>query len=371
MKKEAKIYASLGLTLLCGMYTTALIFGKLPLDTVSSLVTIIAFIMLILSTKKWTHMIWAGAVYLLTFAFTSSVTVAAASVLMISTVISGAYLLTVGSGFYIGIYLATIPTSYLISLVLTRDYIISLSSLACYPVAICLGLCTRKMQNRKPALIATAASLAASSALIAGIMMIKNNVGLENIKPTIEWIKDSIVKYMSEYKIMTIEGEVNLFKEAEFIHEYIDGLVNIVPGTLIVIFIALAFGLEYTLFSMLKRDMLIEYMTSEVTEIEISGLCAGVYLVAFVLSFTTNSEGNVMLGSVIMQNIYLALSPALVYVACKSIMGFFEKRRMRPGMLLVIPAVLLVMYGLLSVTLCFLGATAIIIASAKQYADKK
>lgn len=371
MKTEVKIFTSLGLTLLCGIYTSALIFGNLPMDTISSLVTIISFIMLVLSTKKWTHMIWAGAVYLLTFAFTSSVTVAAASVLMISTVISGAYVLTVGSGFYIGIYLATVPASYLISLVLTRDYIISLASLACYPVAICLGLCTRKMQNRKPALIATAFSLAASSVLMAGIVMIKNSIGLESIKPSIEWVKDSIVKYMSEYKVMTPEGEVNLFKEAEFIHEYIDGLVNIIPGTLIVIFIALAFGLEYTLFSMLKKDMLIEYMTSEVTNIEISGLCAGVYLVAFVLSFTTNSEGNVMLGSVIMQNIYLALSPALVYVAYKSITGFFEKRRMRPGILIAIPALLLVMYGLLSVALCFLGATSIIVASAKKYADKK
>ena len=201
--------------------------------------------------------------------------------------------------------------------------------------------------------------------------MIKNNIGFDRIKPTIEWMKDSIVKYMSEYKIMTPEGEMNLFREAEFIHEYIDGLVNIIPGTIIVLLITLSFGLEYTLFSTLKKDMLIEYMTKEVTEIEISGLCAGIYIVAFILSFTTNSEGNIMLGSAIMQNIYLSLSPALIYVAYKSITGFFEKRRMRPGILLTIPAVLLVMYGLLSVALCFLGATSIIVAGAKKYADKK
>ena len=353
------------------MYMSALIFGKLPLDTVSTLITLIAFFLLFISVKRWTHVIWAGAVYLIIFAVTSSSSIAAASALIISTIISGAYLLTVGSGFYMGIYFATIPASYLISFVLTRDYIISLASLLCYPVAICLGLCTRKMQNRKPTIIGTSVTLALSSALIMAIFMIKNSIGVDEIKPAIEWIKDSIVKYMSEYKVMTPEGEMNLFKEAEFIYEYIDGLVNIIPGTLIVLFIALAFGLEYTLFSMLKKDMLIEYMTNEVTEIEISGLCAGIYIVAFILSFTTNSEGNIMLGSAIMQNIYLALSPALIYVAYKSITGFFAKRRMQPGILLLIPAALLVMYGLLSVALCFLGATSIIIASAKKYADKK
>lgn len=371
MKIQAKLYASTGLALLCGMYTSALMFGNLSLDTLSALITLISFFMLAISTKKWTHTIWAGAVYLLIYAVSSSVSIATASVLLISAVVSGAYLLVVGNGFYIGLYLATVPASYLISLVLTHDGIISLLSVAAYPAAICLGLCTRKMQNRKSAIILTSASLAVSAALATWIMMLKNGVGLEQIKPFIEQIKDGIVKYMSEYTVMTADGEMNLFKEAEYIREYIDGLVNIIPGTLIVILVALSFGLEYTLFSMLKRDMLIEYMTKDVTEIEISGMCAGVYLVAFILSFTTNSEGNIMLGSVIMQNIYLALSPALIYVACKGIKGFFEKRRMRPGILLLIPAALLVMYGLLSVALCFLGATSIIVASAKKYADKK
>lgn len=371
MKTEAKLYASVGLILLCGMYMSALISGKFPLDTISALIAFISFFVIVISSKKWTHMIWVGAVYLLLFAITSSASIAAASALIIATVISGAYLLTVGSGFYIGIFFATAPASYLISLVLTRDLTVSLACLVCYPVIICLGFCTRKLLNRKSAIILTSLSLALSCAMILGIFMIKNGVGFETIKPSVVWVKDSIVNYMANYTVMTAEGEMNLFKESEYIKEYIDNLTNILPGTLIVFLVALAFGLEYTLFSYLKKDKLIEYMTSEVTEMEISGLCAGIYLVAFVLSFTTDSEGKIMLGSAIMQNIYLALSPALIYVAYKSITGFFEKRRIRPGIFLLIPAALLVIYGLLSVALCFFGATSIIVASAKKYADKK
>ena len=122
---------------------------------------------------------------------------------------------------------------------------------------------------------------------------------------------------------------------------------------------------------MLKKERFIEYMTSDVTSIQISGFCAALYLVALVLSLTTNSEGKIMLGSAIMQNIYLALTPALAYVAIGSINKFFQKLKIRPGILITIPAALLLYYGLLSVGLALLGATVLIASKAKSYADDR
>ena len=136
------------------------------------------------------------------------------------------------------------------------------------------------------------------------------------------------------------------------------------------LFSATAFVMQLYIFSALKKEKRIEFLISDATDMEVSGLCAGIYLTTFVLSFTTNSEGNIMLGSIIMQNIYLALTPALVYVAVSGINSFFRKRRMRPGFLLAIPAIFLLRYGLLSVVLAFLGVMIIIIAKAKKYADE-
>ena len=199
--------------------------------------------------------------------------------------------------------------------------------------------------------------------------MVKHSVSLDKLKETIEWIKDSVITAMSEFKINTAEGPQNLFAEVEYIDEYIDGLANILPGTAVVLLLATAFVMQLYIFSSLKKEKRIEFLISDATDMEVSGLCAGIYLTAFVLSFTTNSEGNPMLGSIIMQNIYLALTPALAYVAVSGINSFFRKRRMRPGFLLLIPAGFLLIYGLLSVALAFLGVMIIIIAKAKKYAD--
>ena len=78
-----------------------------------------------------------------------------------------------------------------------------------------------------------------------------------------------------------------------------------------------------------------------------------------------------MLGSAIMQNIYLALTPALAYVAICGINKFFRKLKIRPGILITIPAALLLYYGLLSVGLALLGATVLIASKARHYADDR
>lgn len=369
MNKSAKLYSALALVILSGIYLSTLFFGNLPLDTISPFVSFAAFLLLFLFAKSWKDLIFSGLVYALLFATTSSLSISTAWICLYSAILLGSYILTVGDKIQIAMLMLTAPIVYGASWALTGNVIISLVSLAIYPAMLCLGFCTRLRVNRKNSIIYTSLGLVASSALLVFVAMVKHSVSLDGLKSTIESIKVSVVKFMSEYTINTVDGPQNLFVDAEYIEEYIDGLVNILPGTAVILIVLWAFMTQAALFSTLKKERLIEYMTSDVTEIQVSGMCAGVYLVAFVLSFTTNSEGNLMLGSVIMQNIYLSLTPALAYVSVSGINSFFRKRRMRPGFLLVIPAALLVIYGILSVALAFIGATIIIISKAKKYAD--
>ena len=370
MNKSAKLYSGLALVILSGIYLSTLFFGKLPLDTISPLVSFASFLLLFLFAKSWKDLIFSGLVYALLVLTTNSLPISTAWVCIYSAILLGSYVITVGDKIQIAMLLLTAPIVYGTSWALTGNLIISLASLTIYPAMLFLGFCTRLRVNRKNSIIYTSFGLGLSSALLIFVAMVKHSVSLGALKSTIEGIKDSVVKYMSEYTINTVEGPQNLFVEAEYIEEYVNGLVNILPGTAVVLIVLWAFMTQSALFSSLKKERLIEYMTSDVTEIQVSGMCAGIYLVAFVLSFTTNSEGNLMLGSVVMQNIYLALTPALAYVSISGINSFFRKRKMRPGFLLIIPAALLVIYGILSVALAFLGATIIIISKAKKYADE-
>ena len=369
MIKSGRLYSSIALIILSGIYLSALFAGNFSLDTFSPLISFVAFLLLFLSARGWKDLIFPALVYALLFATTSSVSIAAAWICIFAAMTMGALVIALGDKIHWAMVILTAPMVYCTSLALTGNPLISLVSLTPYPAMLILGFCTARIVNRKTTLISTASGLFISSALLIFVSMVKHSVSLDKLKETIEWIKDSVITAMSEFKINTAEGPQNLFAEVEYIDEYIDGLANILPGTAVVLLLATAFVMQLYIFSSLKKEKRIEFLISDATDMEVSGLCAGIYLTAFVLSFTTNSEGNLMLGSIIMQNIYLALTPALAYVAVSGINSFFRKRRMRPGFLLLIPAGFLLIYGLLSVALAFLGVMIIIIAKAKKYAD--
>ena len=371
MNKTAKLYSSIALMILSGIYLAALFFGAFPINTVAALVLIFSFLLLYFHSRNWTNLIFSATVCALLYAITRTITVSSAWICIFACITLGAYIITVGDKMQIFMVVSTAPISYLASLALTQDPMISLAALIPFPAMICMGACTRKCVNRKPSTIYSTLCLFASTALGIFVLSVKHSVSISGMRSSVKWIQDFVVDYMSNFTITNMGEEMNIFREAEYIREYIESITNILPGTLIFFFVIIAFALQSCVFDMLKKERFIEYMTSDVTSIQISGFCAALYLVALVLSLTTNSEGKIMLGSAIMQNIYLALTPALAYVAIGSINKFFQKLKIRPGILITIPAALLLYYGLLSVGLALLGATVLIASKAKSYADDR
>ena len=371
MNKTTKLYSSIALMILSGIYLAALFLGSFPLNTIATLVLIFSFLLLYLHSRNWTNLIFSVAVCALLYAITRTITVSSAWICIFACITLGAYIITVGDKMQIFMVISTAPISYLASLALTQDPIISLAALIPFPAMLCMGACTRKCVNRKPSTIYSTICLFASTALGIFILSVKHSVSISGMKSSVKWIQDFVVDYMSNFTITNMGEEMKIFREAEYIREYIESITNILPGTLIFFFVIIAFALQSCVFDMLKKERFIEYMTSDVTSIQISGSCAAVYLVALTLSLTTNSEGNIMLGSAIMQNIYLALTPALAYVAICGINKFFRKLKIRPGILITIPAALLLYYGLLSVGLALLGATVLIASKARHYADDR
>lgn len=369
MKNNAKIYSSLAMLVLCGIYLPVLISGKVDIDTIAPLVSLISFLLLVISAKKWTAVIPSAILYFIIAVFFASVGAATAVICIFAAIAMGAYTLTLGDKFSIALVGLTFPISFGISLALTEDIIIALASLIIYPAIIILGVCTRNFINRKDTVIYMTFGCFACGIGLILILLYRYDIPLSDIRVTVEGIKDYIVNYMANYTVNMGNEVVNIFKEASFIRQYIDSLVNIVPGVMIMLLILFSFFCESYLFSMLKKDRLIEYMTSDVMEINISLACAIIYILTFILSFTTNSEGNEMFWSAVMKNVYISLSPALIYVAFYKMCELLRKRRMIPVFLLIFPVIFLSVYGLLTVTLSFIGATAIIAAKAKQYAE--
>ena len=114
-----------------------------------------------------------------------------------------------------------------------------------------------------------------------------------------------------------------------------------------------------------------EYITPEILKIYISAAAAAVYLITFIFSLTTDSYGGVPFGSVVCQNIYIILTPALAFSGFTTVRDFCKKKKMRFGLLFLVPMILLAVLGYLFTVLAAIGMICIFAKTAKAYADKK
>lgn len=371
--QKNKYLAALGSLLLFAVYFPLVFRGGLPVDRLSSLVAIICFALLLLGAKKISHIFPALILYFLLYTATASHLLGSLTVLTLTSASLAANELILNRKNIwktLTVY-AFLPLSLALAYIFTKNVLAMIVSSIPFIICTVLFVGVKLKKNRKSVIIAMTATFV-SIAIIAlfGYMLISGKSAFE-IRDAYISGRDALADYVCSYSVDLGGETVPLFQDAPLAKQLFVSMTNALPSIVIISLIVVSFFIYNYQASMLEKFEGFEYITEDIMEIKISTAAAAVYLLAFVFSITTDSYGNPPFGSVVCQNIYTILTPALVYSGFRTVRGFIKKKKIRLGFLLILPLVLLAMTGYMFMILSFVGIICIFAKSAKEWADKK
>ena len=368
-----KYYAALASLLLGAVYVPLAIGGGIPIDRVSSLIAIISFALLLVGASKISDILPFAILYFLIYAVTASHLIGSVVILIIAEIGLGAneIILSSSNPRRLASVYAFLPISVMAAYFLTGSTVAIVAVVIPFAFMTALGFCVIAKKNRKDViLILTVVAMGIVAALAIGYMLF-TKTSPEQLKSAYVGERDAIINYLCSYSV-DMGGEIiPLFMDTSYAADIMISTLNLLPSIVVISFIAVSFFLYGYQVSVLRKLGKLEYVTEEILDIDISGTAAAVYLIAFVLSITTDSYGNLPFGSVVCQNLYTILTPALAYAGVKSVKSFIQKKRIRIGFLLMIPIVLLAMTGYMFMILSLVGIICIFARNAKAWAEKK
>ena len=371
--KKNKYFAALGSALLYAVYSPLAVSGRVPVDQLSSLVSIIAFALLLLGAKRVSNILPAACLYFLLYTFSASHLLGSVVILAltVASLTANELILNRGNVWKSLTVFAFIPVSLVVAYLLSGSPIAFALAVIPYFIGTLLWLGVRFKKNRKSVIILlTFGFVIIALGGLVGYMLStgKDFIALRNTYIT---ARDSFADWMFSYTVPMNGENVPLFTDVPLAKQIFISMSNSLPSIIVIVFIIVSYFLYNYQSAMLEKFGGYEYITEEIKEIRISAAAAAVYLIAFVFSITTDSHGGEAFGSVVCKNIYTMLTPALVYAGACSIRNFVRKKKIRAGFLLIFPLVLLAMTGYMFMILSLVGIICIFANSAREWAEKK
>ncbi len=268
---------------------------------------------LYLSAKKLSHAVWLTILWFFLSAFVGSPVLPA---IIFGTVvaISAASSLISASGNYGPVFLAVATLlSFVLTALVTRDYLVSLFSLAILIPAIILAFATKKKVWMTTTIAFSGFGLVV--ALIAVIIyrmhVLYDNIGLEGLLLAADSFVDAFV-YYTEYALTEVQGtEITPAIRQELIY-VAESYVNLAPGILVALSLILVYFAHGMQINLLRSYGVDEYLTPEATLLTVSVPAAIVFMISYLLSFATSAAGGVSIIAVIGNNLCLMLMPCLI-----------------------------------------------------------
>ena len=368
-----KYLAAEGILLLCAIYLPMSLSGNVAVDRIASLVSLMCFVLLFMGAKRVSHVFPAIAIYFILFLSTMTHTIGSVVLALFTAVSLGANELVLSRGKIwrlLGLF-AILPVAFGISYVLTRS--VALSSLAAVPFILfsLLGIAIKRKMNRKDGIVLLCCGVIGLFAIALAAVSLVGKLSFADLQAAYADTRNSFIDYVTGLTVDMNGEAVSIFTDVALARELMISMSNALPAIVIIAIIIFSFFLYNYQSSMLEKFGAFEYITEDIMEIKISGAAAATYLIAFVFSITTDSYGGEPFGSVVCKNIYLILTPALVYSGMVSVKQFIKKKRIRVGFLLILLIGLLAMTGYLLNILSLLGIICIFASIAKKWADRK
>ena len=368
-----KYLAAAGILLLCAIYLPMSLSGNVAVDRIASLVSLMCFVLLFMGAKKISHVFPAIAIYFVLFLSTMTHTIGSVVLVVFTAVSFGANELILSRDKIwrlVGLF-AILPIAFGATYLLTQD--LPLSSLAVVPFVLLslLAISVKNKMNRKDGIVLLSGGVIGMCVIALAIYMLISKLSFVDIQAAYAGTRDSFINYVTGLTVDFNGETVSMFTDVALARELMISMSNALPSVLVIATIVFFFFLYNYQCSMLEKAGAVEYITKDIMEIKISAAAAAVYLIAFVLSITTDSYGGEPFGSVVCKNIYMILTPALAYSGVKSVKYFIKKKRIRIGFLLILLLGLLAMTGYLFNILSLLGIICIFAKNAKEWAEKK
>ncbi len=215
--------------------------------------------------------------------------------------------------------------SYLISLLLTKDPMISLSALVLYPPAVLMGIFTLKKKSRS-AVIASFAFVSICELFAAVLIYIlqKGSLSQETITGVSELLYNNI-RALIESAVISAENTVLPSDVALQAGALARELTNAFPGILIAAVLVLGFFVQRTACSVFECFELEELTLDSATPIKASALSALIFAAAHVLSFTSSASHSPSFLAAAALNISIILSPLMICVGLSAMAALPKK----------------------------------------------
>ncbi len=368
-----KYLSALGLLILSSIYIPLAADGTLPVANFASIVSIICFVLLFVGGKKISRVFPAAIVFFILYAFSGSATAGSIFVAAFTSVSLAANELASpeAKAWQRALLYTSLPIAALVAYFVSKNIYVTIASLLPCVLFTALGLCARKKVNRKRGIIILTAILLGFATALVGAYMLISKTDIYGLRDVYISARDGVINH-----ITNLGAEVNgeylpLFEDIPLAQELLVSATNILPAMAIVMLILISYFLYNYQMSMMARFYGDEYLSDSVMKMDMSAASAAVCLLAFIFSFTTDSHGDAPFGSMVCQNIYIILTPALVYAGFTSAKSFFKKKNIRLGLFVWLVMGLLAMSGLLFMILAFIGILCIFGSRARAWAESK
>lgn len=213
--------------------------------------------------------------------------------------------------------------AYGAAMLITGDPLVSLSALLLLPLSLCAGITVRVSKKLSYAAVALAVTVCAALAAIFALDLYLSYgyLNAELVRSSVSAVEDILVHLLEDAMAtvdVAVTGDVSLA-----VRNTVAAYINMIPG--IVGALAMIFGyLVGSFFRVTARYCGTEDAT--VTDkLRITTLTALLFIIAHIVSFTTDASGNLSLVAIAASNIALILLPSLIIVSVRAIAALPRK----------------------------------------------
>ncbi len=232
-------------------------------------------------------------------------------------IISGIYssLTAASRGTHALMLIASPALAFVISYILTRDGLLSLSALIPFPPALAMGLISRRKQSRAASTAAFAGVLLSELILLISAQLLSKHgtVSWDIIRSEADLLQSNMVTSLENAVVAAGNTPLTAALSLE-IEDMIYQLMNSLVGAAIATAITFAAIVQKTAHSVFERFELEELQNESGSPIRTSVIAALVFTVSHILSFTSSASNTPSFLAVAALNINISLMPIMLYV---------------------------------------------------------
>ena len=270
------------------------------------------------------------------------------------------------------IFTLVFPAAYALAFVITRSSVLAVFSLALLFPILSMGLAGRLSASKTTSIVTCAATVVilTVSVTVWAIFSAYGQFNREVIDTVIDVIKADAIALTEQ--MLVSSGQIELteaFKRE--LATAVDLYVNMSAGSLIAVTLVASYISHSIHCNLFKSFAMDKYLTEKSTTLTVSVSAAIVFIVSYILSFTTDSHGNISLTAIVGGNLAVILAPVLFITGLSAIKSLPKKFGLF-GFIIMIALFILIfsMFSQLPIILALIGAFSIIFINVDSWAKE-